>query len=349
MGIKQKWRTGMGITAKKLAEKLNLSPAAISMALNGKPGVSTQTRQAIMDAALKYGYDFTKISREKVTNGSVYLVIYKKHGAVVADTPFFSEVMEGVSLECKNQKYKLKISYVYEEEDTLARQIEDIQFSDCIGIILLGTEMNPEDLKPFLKLPIPLVLLDAYFDTLPCDCVLINNHQGAYLATQYLIRKCKTQPGYLRSSYQISNFGERATGFYNAVRASGFSASKSIVHRLSPSVDGACFDMLEIIHSNDPLASCYFADNDLIAVGAMKAFKQCGFNIPSDISIVGFDNMPISNIIEPALTTIHVPKQYMGENAAKRLFESILQPGQPPVKIQISTTLVKRQTVSLRP
>jgi len=335
----------MGITAKELAQKLNLSAAAVSMALHGKPGVSTQTRQMILNAALKYGYDFTKVSEKKVTEGSIYLIIYKKHGAVVTDTPFFSEVTEGISLECKKQKYKLKINYIYEEEDTLARQIEDIQFSDCNGIILLGTEMTSEDLKSFLNIPLPLVLLDAYFDMLSCDCVLINNHQGAYLATQYLIRKCQTQPGYLRSSYQISNFAERATGFYNAVRDSGFSASKSIVHSLSPSVDGACSDMIEIIRSGDSLASCYFADNDLIAVGAMKAFKQCGYKIPSDISIVGFDNMPISDVIEPALTTIHVPKQYMGENAAKRLIESIHHPGQPPVKIQISTSLVKRQTV----
>ncbi|MCM1122624.1 MAG: LacI family DNA-binding transcriptional regulator [Eubacterium sp.] len=334
----------MAITAKELAQKLNLSAAAVSMALHNKPGVSTQTRQTVIDAALKYGYDFSKLSEKRVLEGSVYLIIYKKHGAVVADTPFFSEVTEGISLECKRQKYKLKISYIYEDEDTLAKQIEDIQFSDCTGIILLGTEMSAEDLKPFLMLPVPLVLLDAYFDALSCDCVLINNHQGAYLATQYLIRKCKTQPGYLRSSYQISNFAERATGFYNAIRDSGFSASKSIVHRLSPSMDGACSDMLEIIHSGESLASCYFADNDLIAVGVMKALKQCGIRIPQDVSIIGFDNMPVSSVIEPMLTTIHVPKQYMGEIAVQRLAARLKSPGEPPVKIQVSTSLIKRQS-----
>lgn len=334
----------MGITAKELAKKLNLSAAAVSMALHNKSGISTKTRQAVIDAALKYGYDFSKLSEKRVLEGSIYLIIYKKHGAVVADTPFFSEVTEGISLECKRQKYKLKISYIYEDEDTLAKQIEDIQFSDCTGIILLGTEMSAEDLKPFLILPVPLVLLDAYFDTLPCDCVLINNHQGAYLATQYLIRKCKTQPGYLRSSYQISNFAERATGFYNAVRDSGFSTSKSIVHQLSPSINGSYSDMLEIIRSGESLAPCYFADNDLIAVGTMKALKQCGIRIPQDVSIIGFDNMPVSSVIEPTLTTIHVPKQYMGEIAAQRLAARLKSPGEPPVKIQVSTSLMKRQS-----
>ena len=88
----------MGITAKELAEKLNLSAAAVSMALHNKPGVSTQTRQLVYDTALKYGFDFSRISEKKQVDGSIYLIIYQKHGTVVADTPFFSKVIEGVSL-----------------------------------------------------------------------------------------------------------------------------------------------------------------------------------------------------------------------------------------------------------
>ena len=172
----------MGITAKELARKLNLSAAAVSMALNHKPGVSTATRQLVLDAAEKYGYDFSRIAEKHTTSGAIYFVIYKKHGTVVADTPFFSQVSEGISQGCKKNDYRLKISYIYEDEDTITKQIEEIQYSDCAGIILLGTEMEAGDLKPFLNLPIPVVLLDAYFETVPCNCVLINNVQGAYLA-----------------------------------------------------------------------------------------------------------------------------------------------------------------------
>lgn len=334
----------MGITAKELAQKLNLSAAAVSVALRGKPGVSTKTRQMVLDAALKYGFDFTKISEKKRKDGSVYFAIYKKYGTVVADTPFFSQLTEGVSLGCSNLGYKLKIRYIYEEEDTLLKQIEDIQYSDCSGMVLLGTEMTAEDLKPFLSLPFPIVLLDAYFDMVSCDCVLINNIQGAFQAAQYLIKKCKKQPGYLRSSYPISNFSERSNGFYQAIRSSGLHTSGSIVHYLSPTMEGAYADMKEIIRSGETLSSCYFADNDLIAIGALKAFKECGYHIPQDISIIGFDNMPVSSVIEPALSTIHVPKQYMGEAAIQRLSSLMADPGQPPVKIQVSTTLLKRQT-----
>ena len=82
-------RNVMSITAKELAKKLNLSPAAVSMALNHKPGVSTATRRLVFDTAEKYGYDFSRISEKNSITGSIYFVIYKKHGAVVTDTPFF--------------------------------------------------------------------------------------------------------------------------------------------------------------------------------------------------------------------------------------------------------------------
>lgn len=335
----------MGITAKELAQKLNLSAAAVSMALNGKPGVSTATRRMILDAAEKYGYDFSRINDRRPLHQSVYFIIYKKHGGVVADTPFFSELSDGISLFFRKHNVKLKISYIYEDEETLQKQIDDIQYSDCSGIILLGTEMTTEDLKPFLKLPIPLLLLDAYFETIPCDCVMINNTQGAYIATRYLLRKCKGKPGYLRSSCPISNFGERANGFFNAVRSFGLSASQCIVHNLTPSMEGAYADMLEIIKSGENLADCYFADNDLIAVGAIKALKHCGYRIPEDISIIGFDNLPISSVIDPSLTTIHVPKKFMGEMAAKRLMWLMKEPHQPPLKIELTTELIVRNSV----
>jgi len=128
----------MSITAKELAKKLNLSAAAVSMALNGKPGVSTRTRKLVLETAENYGYDFTKIAEKNHTVGSIYFVIFKKHGAIVDDTPFFSQVSEGILSACKDAGYKLNIRYIYGDEDDVSSQLEEIQFSDCIGIILLA-------------------------------------------------------------------------------------------------------------------------------------------------------------------------------------------------------------------
>jgi len=335
----------MGITAKELAKELMLSEAAVSMALNNKSGVSTKTRQRVLEAARNRGYDFSKITQEKIPSGTVYFIIFIKHGAVVSETPFFSQLTEGVEKECRNAGYKFSICHLYDDSD-LEKEMGSILYSDCIGIILLGTEMTKEDFHIFEHIRVPVVLLDTYHDSPKMDCVLINNVEGAFKATSHLIKKCKKQPGYLHSSYSIFNFEERADGFYKAVRKNGMSTSNSITHLLSPSVEGAYADMKDLLSRQEPIAECYFADNDAIAVGAIKAFKEFGYRIPFDISIVGFDNMPFSAYIDPGLTTIHVPKQYMGSTAAKRLITVLSENEFYPVKIEIETSLLQRGSVT---
>jgi LacI family transcriptional regulator len=334
----------MGITAKELAKKMGISAAAVSMALNDKPGVSAETRKKIKHEAEKYGYDFSKIKASAIKNGKIHFVIYKKSGVVVADTPFYAELSEGISKECQKHGYKLRVQYYYESDFTLS-DLEAIQYSDCIGIILLATELNSQDLAPFLSLPLPVVILDGYFESVDREFVTINNTQGAYRATQHLIRKVKSQPGYLMSSYKIQNFAERYDGFKKAVHESGLSRSQSIIHELSPSIDGAYHDMCEILAQNKQLARCYFADNDLIAVGAMRAFKEAGYRLPADIAIIGFDNLPISQIVEPSLSTINVPKSSLGSEAVKRLIMRINDPSLAYTKTQISASLVDRYSV----
>lgn len=334
----------MSITAKELAKLLKLSEAAVSMALNNKPGVSKKTRTRIIEAAGKNGYDFTRINETNTTCGNIHFVIYKKHGAVVADTPFFAQLTEGIDIGCKRAKYNLNINYIYRGDDT-ELQLGEILRSGSSGIILLGTEMDKEDFVPFSDIKIPLVLIDTYFESAGRDCILINNVEGAFQATSYIISKKKTQPGYLHSSYPIRNFEERADGFYKAVRMYGMSSSKSVVHKLSPSVEGAYADMLTLLKQGEEPASCYFADNDLIAAGAIKAFREMGYKIPEDVAVIGFDNMPICSYVEPAITTVNVPKQYIGEIAVQRLTDIISSKEFFPVKIEVSTNLAIRKSV----
>ena len=215
----------MSITAKELAKQLNLSEAAISMALNNKPGVSTLTRKRVLEAAASAGYDFSRISNTNeapASNGTLYFVIYRKNGAVVPnspvythtehgvlvqDVPFFSQLSEGIDLGCRHCHYYLNISYIYENDDIEAL-LSEWKRLGAKGILLLGTEMEEHDIKPFTRCGLPVVLIDNYFEALNLDCVTINNLQGAYLATDYLIKQTHAQPGYLHSAYSITGFEE---------------------------------------------------------------------------------------------------------------------------------------------
>lgn len=338
----------MKVTAKELSALLGLSEAAVSLALRGKKGVSVATRRRVLAAAEQYGFDFSRIRTSNEPNptlqGSIYLIIYRQHGAVVGDTLFFSELCEGIGMACKAANYKFCIYHINGEHE-IDEQLARVLNSDCVGIILLGTEMREENFARFTKLRVPLLLLDSYFEKTSCNCVTINNSQGAYLATEYLINRFSVQPGYLRSSYHINNFQERADGFFKVLRAHGMSSSRTIIHQLAPSMEGAMSDMLALLEAGEQPQRCYFADNDLIAMGAMRALKSKGYHIPKDVAIVGFDNISSAELCEPPLTTINVPKQYMGEVATRRLLDLLHGNAPHAVKIEVSTKLVKRQSV----
>ena len=332
----------MKITAKQIAEKLGISAAAVSMALNNKPGVSIEMRHKFLDVAKEMGYDFSRINSKKHKSNTIAFIFFHKN--FVFDTPFFTELATSVESTIKENGYQLYVHHIH-DLDNIEEKVQSLQTYDYEGIILLGTTMTRNEFTPFEKLNIPIVLLDSYFPNLQVDCVTINNVDSAETATDYLIKKHHKQPGYLHSTHEIVNFNERSLGFFNAVRNNSLPTSKSIIHQLSPSLDGAYADMIEILNRNEPLASCYFADNDEIAIGAMRAFKEKGYRIPEDISIVGFDNIPYSTYVDPPLTTIDVPKAYMGTVAAKRLITVIEEKDTAHLKIEMNTNLIIRQSV----
>jgi len=335
----------MAITAKQLAALLGISESAVSLALNNKPGVSRSTRQRVFDAAKEHGYDFVRKSiAGNQKKGTICFSIYKKSGAVVDDTPFFSELTDGVSVSCLKQGYDCVIRYLYEDDD-LDNQIFSLEEARFSGIIVLATEMEEETLKIFDRICCPIVFLDSYFEKPQYNFILINNIQGAFIATTHLIKRRRTQPGYLRSSYWISNFDQRADGFYKAIRAAGMSTSQCHVLRLTPTQNGAYLDMKSLLDSGEKLADCYFADNDLIAIGAMQALRESGYRIPEDVAIIGFDDMPACEYMNPSLSTINVPKICLGETAATRIIQLIEGRNLQPLKIEVSTSLIKRKSV----
>ncbi len=332
------------MNSKELAKLLNLSPSAVSLALNGKPGVSTKTRNRVLEAAQKYGMDLTAKQFQTPKNAPIYFIYYRKHGAVLADTAFFSELSAGVEKRGIAAGYSVIILNIYTFQ-TLQQQLTELENIGVAGAIILATEMQDEDFMYLAFLKMPVVLLDNHFISSKISSVQINNIDGAFQAVNYLIKKKHTLPGYLHSMYDIYNFEQRKEGFMRAVTYNGMSKSSVLIHELTPSLDGAFADMNALIDSGEPLASCYFADNDLIAIGAMRALKEHGYRIPEDIGIIGFDDIAMCDYTAPGLSTVHVPKQYLGSQAVDRLLELIDNPISYPVNVQVSTNLVIRGSI----
>lgn len=330
------------MTSKELARMLGVSPSAVSFALNGKDGVSSETRNRILTAAAKYGM---KVKKQPSNRKNIaYLLYYRKHGAVLTDTSFFAELTEGVEQRCALSGWSVNSMNIYSQKE-LAIKIQECSNLRAGGLMILGTEMMQEDFNILPFCEVPVLLLDNHFISSRIDSVQINNVEGAFTAVNYLISRKKTQPGYLHSSYTINNFTQREEGYRRALRYNGMSSSTAVIHELTPSIDGAHADMLALLERGEKPVRAYFADNDQIAIGAMMALQEKGYRIPEDVSIIGFDDIPMCSYTNPPLSTVHVPKQYMGMTAADRLIANTESKAHYSENIEISTNLVIRKSI----
>ena len=128
----------MSVTAKQIAKELNISAAAVSMALNNKPGVSTETRKIVIETAKRMGYDFSKTDNSKNDDRTIAFVFFHKN--FVFETPFFTELALSIENVLKENGYKLIIHHIH-DLDNVEEQLEIIKYRGCSGMILLGTVM----------------------------------------------------------------------------------------------------------------------------------------------------------------------------------------------------------------
>lgn len=326
-----------------IARKAGVSPGTVSNALNNRKGVGKDTKAKIIKIAEEMGYFKTSKKNE---GNIIRLIKFRRHGQVVSDTPFFSALIEGCEKECRLNGYELLISQVEYCENMKEDVSKIINNHKIDGILLLATEMYEEDFKYFDDIDIPIVVIDAYFKNKEYDSIGINNTKGAYIATKHLIERGHTDIGLLGSNVDIKNFRYRVEGFKKTLKTFGIEYKDKNVICLDPTVEGSYNEMKKYIENNSEIfPSAFFALNDIIALGAMKAMSEKGINISEDISIVGFDDIPFSSFSNPALTTVKVESNVMGAIAVRTMIERINSKIQSSVKIEINPILIERDSV----
>lgn len=325
-----------------IARLAGVSPGTVSNALNNRKGVSKDTRERVLKIAEELGYYRSRKEESKV----IRFIIFKKHGYVVSDTPFFLGLIEGIERECRANGFEVLVSHIIYNQHNDEDVQEIVKQEQIAGVLLLATEMNESDLEPFRKLSVPIILLDSYFNNADFDYVLINNCKGAYQAVNYLIKSGHVEIGCLGSSKPIKNFDYRYEGFRDALTEAKLGVHKEYELLLEPTLEGAYRNMKELLKSKDlKLPTAFFAFNDILALGAIKAMQENGISIPEQVSIVGFDDMPFCEISMPRLTTIRVHTQYIGKTAIRRLMQQISEQYEQKLKIEINTELVERESV----
>lgn len=338
----------------KIAKLAGVSKSAVSLALNGKPGVSAETRKRIIQIAQEHGYTLkSRTGMDPRTSKVLTFLAFTNTGLVQQqyyEQPFFRELIQYIEERCSSHGYSL----LYSTIDTNELERNHHATMDKVrgnGLILLGTNLNAEQLTKLVHVLGPYaVVLDTMYETIPINFIGINNYMGGYQAGEYLCNLGHKRFGYLASSERIRNFEERKRGFMAALTEHHAKIPEVAVFTLTPSMIPAQEEfrkqLSQYLDSGNPLPTAFFCECDYIAIGAIKAMQSLGIRIPEDVSVVGFDNISEATIITPEMTTIHVAKRQLAYQAVDLLVRSLEQEDEAKQKILVDTQLIKRSTTA---
>lgn len=339
----------MSSTVKDVAKLAGVSATTVSLVMNGKSGISQDTRTRVMQAAktLKYSQRGSKATKDDAL-GTLRFLKIAKHGHTVNrdHNTFISDYIDGMSRESSASGYKLEIvSFEGEPVESIVSSLAGTQVD---GLIVLGTELTEQDIRLLKTLPTPLVVIDSFFDVLDCNFVNMNNKDAVYKIIACFVERGFKNIGFIASNVQTVNFQLRKEAFLEGMKAFGLGFSTRDIVTVDSTYDGAYQDMLAKLNNGLVVPECYFCTNDIITYGCIKALREFNVRIPQDVSVIGFDNLPMSATMDPALTTIDVSKTKIGYLAIRLLDELInAQEKQPSVKILVGANLVVRDSVAL--
>lgn len=334
----------------KIAKLANVSKAAASMALNGKPGVSGATRARVLRIARELGYRHRGLAT--AAPSKLVRVLACAEGEIVnarfASMPFFLKLVGHIQEAAGASGYGCVVSTV-----SLASAVEELAKMETTvpsaGLLLLGTNLSVAEMSALGEGRPKLVIVDAFDENLPFDTVVMNNRQGANLAARHLLSLGHRRIGYGRCSARVLNFEARERGLVEALAAEGVTVAPGDVYALPPAIEGAqqAFGTLLEQRRGD-LPTAIFCDNDYLAVGVIRALGAAGVPVPGRVSVVGFDDIPEASLITPELTTIEVAKDQIARAAVERLLQLMADEGggSLPVKQIIDTRLVARASTA---
>ncbi len=308
------------VTIYDLARKLNVSIATVSRALKDDPVVSKKTKKKIFDLAEEMGYRYNHFARN-LREQRTYTI-----GVIVPrlNSYFMSTVIAGIESVANNEGYTLIIS---QSSESAGKEIDSAKtmFNNRVDGLLVSLAYETDDLShfdQFIKKDVPLIFFDRVADHPEFTSVLIDNRKGAYESTSHLIAQGCKHIVHITAPPKRNVYVDRLAGYKQALADHHipFDEKNILINNLSQE---AGVQAAAAILQMNPLPDAIFAANDNCAVGCMVALKKAGIRIPQDIAFVGFNNDPVSTVVEPNLTTINYPGYKMGEMAAASLINHL--------------------------
>jgi DNA-binding LacI/PurR family transcriptional regulator len=335
----------VSVTLRDIAEALGISVTTVSRALTGQGRVSSETRERVIAKALEMGYDF-KPNPGSLNDHKHICIVFNSRLQSLSGDPFYGSVLVGVENECQKYGYKVFLQTISRPDDRAIWEMHQAVRLD--GLIFVGADVYPNIVQQARQQGIPAVLIDNWIPEMNVDAVVTDNCGGIMRLVNFLVSQGHERIGFIGGPLSHRSLQERYDGYRTALREHGISRQQEwdwIHSQPGPQVDQGRQGMEALLARGMPVTAVV-TDNDSTAYGVLQACAQAGVKVPEDLSLVGFDNVELSQFVNPPLTTVHIPKQRMGAIAARRLHELIEgQDADVALRIVLGTELIIRHSV----
>ena len=333
----------MPITIKDIAKLAGVSYATVSRALNDHPEVSLKTKERILSIAQEHGYSPNEIARGLVKQSTNTL------GLLVPDisNPFFPEVAKGVEEKAMSNDYHIFLCNTDWDSKKEVDYISMLRDKRVGGIIIAPTSIETYKKVKELNLNVPVVFIGSRSDEKEINYVVIDNEKAGFIAAEYLIGLGFDKVAYLCGSENSVSNKDRLAGYERAIKAHGLDIWIYNMEGSSFRRESGYKAASEAIKSGS-LPQALICANDIVALSAIEAFENNGYEVPEDISVIGFDDIPYAALHKINLTTVAQPKYEIGSLAAQIILDKIGSRSGKGEKIILEPTLVIRGTCKRR-
>lgn len=330
----------MMITIRDVAQRARVSVATAARALGGYGYVSIVTRRRVLRAASALDYHPNAIARSMIKGQTHTLAV------VVSDNanPFFAAVVRGVEDTVLADGYAIVLCNADENPAKESIYLRMIREKRVDGLILSPSGGPVKLLTSLVRHETPVVLIDRRLDGVDADAVLVDNRAGARAAVEHLIALGHTRIGIISGPQRVFTASERLAGYMTTLRAAGIPVDEPLILEGNFKAESG-YDLAgRLVDSSRPPTALFVANN-LMTLGALLRLKELGVNIPRDIAVVGFDDMPWAPILTPPLTAVAQPSYEFGTAAAHLLMQRLQAPkAAPPQTIVFQPKLVVRES-----
>ncbi|MEC5321507.1 ribose operon transcriptional repressor RbsR [Brenneria populi subsp. brevivirga] len=328
-------------TMKDVARLAGVSTSTVSHVINNNRFVSDTIRDRVMAAVEQLHYAPSALARSLKINQTQTIGML----LTASNNPFYAEVVRGVERSCYERGYSLILCNTEGDSDRMSRSLETLLQKRVDGVLLMCTESHRPLPDMVSRYPsIPMVMMDwAPFDG-GIDVIKDNSLLGGEIATNYLISRGYRKIACISGPKDKTTACNRLEGYRQAMRRAGLPVPAEYEIFGDFEFETGYRAMRQLLSLKEQ-PDAVFAGNDAMAVGVYHALYQVGLSVPTDMAVIGYDDIELARFMSPPLTTIHQPKDELGELAVDTLLYRLEHPDTEPNVLVLTPELIVRNSV----